>query len=352
MAKTADYGIGEFTYPRGWFMIAESSEATNKPTSLTYFGEEMVMYRGESGRVVLIEAYCPHMGTHFAKNETSYVVTTGKHIDGDGIRCPYHGWRFNPEGQCDDIPYSPAPIPKTACVKSWPTREWGGCIFMWYDPENGQPDYELPDLPEWEDPAWVNWKIDHLGVLECHPQEIIDNMTDKAHLGPIHGSKDMEYFENEINDHVIVQRLAAGHETLAEGVMYNDTWYTGPSILLSRMLGDHPSLMLITHTPVEDGVVRAWHALLVKSPNAEATEEDTAVARQYQEASRLAFLQDFEIWANKKPCLQIMQVVGDGPFGKARQWYKQFYNPREMAKGVQEKINGVYVTKGTSRDPF
>lgn len=352
MAKTADYNIGEYTYPRGWFMIAESAEATIKPTTVKYFGEEMVMYRGESGRVVLVEAYCPHMGTHLAKNETSYVVMEGEHIEGDSIRCPYHGWRFTPEGVCDEIPYSPAPIPEKACIKSWPTREWGGCIFMWYDPENMAPDYDLPELVEWEDEAWVNWKIDHLGELDCHPQEIIDNMADKAHLPPIHGSTNMEYFENEINDHIIIQRLAAGHKTLSDDVMYNDTWYTGPGILLSRMLGDHPSLMLITHTPIEDGVVRAWHALLVKSQNDVATDEDVVTARAYQESSRLAFLQDFEIWTHKRPCFQPMQVVGDGPFGKARIWYQQFYHPRDKAVEFQAKSNGNYVTKGTSRDPF
>ncbi len=345
MTTTQDYGLGEFTFPRGWFMVAESSEATGKPTALRYFGQDLVMYRGESGRVVVMEAYCPHMGTHLAKNETSYVVLDGKQIDGDGIRCPYHGWRFNADGKCDEIPYSPAPIPEKACIKSWPVAEWGGCVFVWNDEENGTPDYDLPALPEWEDAAWVNWQIDHLGVLNCHPQEIIDNITDKAHLAPIHGSQDMEYFESEFQDHVVRQRLAAGHRTLADDILYNDTWYTGPGILMSRMEGTFPSIMLITHTPVEDGTVRAWHALLVKT-------NDVEMARGYQDGSRQAFLQDFDIWAHKRPCLQIMQVVGDGPFGKARIWYQQFYNPRAKAKDFQARVNGKMITKGTKRDPW
>ncbi len=345
MATTKDYGLGEFTFPRGWFMVGESREATSKPASLRYFGQDLVMYRGNSGRVVVMEAYCPHMGTHLGNNETSYVVLDGQQIDGDGIRCPYHGWRFNADGKCDDIPYSPAPIPEKACIKSWPVEEWGGCIFVWNDEENGEPDFDMPPLPEWDDPDWVQWKPDHLGVLECHPQEIIDNITDKAHLGPIHGSSDMQYFESEFKDHIVRQRLAAGHRTLADDILYNDTWYTGPGILMSRMEGHHPSLMLITHTPVEDGTVRAWHALLVKADN-------EATAREYQEGSRLAFMQDFDIWANKRPCFQVMQVIGDGPFNKARQWYQQFYNPRSKAKNYQAKVNGTQITKGTKRDPW
>jgi len=69
MATTAEYGIGEFTFPRGWFMVGETKDATNKPIPLRYFGRDLIMYRGESGRVVVMDAYCPHMKTHLAKNE-------------------------------------------------------------------------------------------------------------------------------------------------------------------------------------------------------------------------------------------------------------------------------------------
>ena len=120
---------------------------------------------------------------------------------------------------------------------------------MWHDTEQGEPNFDPPELPQWEDPSWVNWKIDDLGELNQHPMEVIDNMADKAHLGPIHGSTNMEYFENEFNDHVLVQRLAAGHRTMSEAQMINDTWYTGPGILLSKIEGDYPSMMMISNTP-------------------------------------------------------------------------------------------------------
>jgi len=112
MATTAEYGIGEFTFPRGWFMVGESKDATHKPIPLRYFGRDLIMYRGESGRVVVMDAYCPHMKTHLAKNESSYIVMDGKQVEGDDIRCPYHAWKFGPDGMCNEIPYSPAPIPK------------------------------------------------------------------------------------------------------------------------------------------------------------------------------------------------------------------------------------------------
>jgi len=122
------------------------------------------------------------------------------------------------------------------------------------------------------------------------------------------------------------------------------TWYTGPGILMSRMWGHLPSIMMIAHTPVDDGVIRAWHSLMVKSPNDVATHRDVAMARAYQETSRQAFAQDFEIWANKRPAFTILQVPTDGPFHKGRIWYSQFYNPRAKAAEIQKRVNGVHAT--------
>lgn len=352
MAKTADYGLGEFTYPRGWFMIAVSEDLTDKPQGVRYFGRDLALYRGKSGRVVLLDAYCPHMGTHLAINTTSYVVRDHQHIEGDSIRCPYHAWRLGPDGKVNDIPYFNGPIPQAACVRSWRIEERYGCIWVWHDPENGEPDYDLPDIPMWRDPAWVHWSIDRLGTLNSHPQEVVDNIADFSHLSPIHGSR-VDYFENEFDGHIAKQRQGGGHRTLVEGAegFSTDTWYTGPAILLSRLVGHYETLMLITHTPVDDGVVKVWHGLLVKSPHTVANDADVAIARGYQEQARLAFAQDFEVWANKAPAFQVLQLPTDGPFAKARLWYKQFYNPRAKAVDYLSRLSGVYRIPGLPGAP-
>jgi 3-ketosteroid 9alpha-monooxygenase subunit A len=355
MATTQDYGLGTFTYPRGWFMIGRSEDATRKPLAVRYFGEDMVLYRGESGRAFLVGAYCPHMGTHLAKNSTSYVVVDNEHMEGDNIRCPYHGWRFGPDGRCNQIPYSPGAIPKAAKIKSWPLIERAGAVWVWYDPEEAEPDYELPAFEQYGAPGWVNWALRELGVLNCHPQEVVDNMADKAHLEPVHGSIDMVSFENRFEDHIIRQILTAGHKTLAAdggAAMTNDTWYTGPGILQSVMIGEHPSLMLITHTPTDDGLVKVWYGLCVKTGDSAPTQADHGTAKGYEEAGVAAFAQDFEIWANKRPCLTPMMVRGDGPFDKVRIWYKQFYNPRAQAATFQTRVNGSYITRGTKTAPW
>ncbi len=356
MATSKDYGLGEHTFPRGWFMIADSAKVDSKPQSLRFFGQDFALYRGASGRVVLLDAYCPHMGTHLACETTSFVVQDGR-VEGDSIRCPYHGWRFNADGKCDDIPYSDAPIPRAAKVKSWPVEERLGGVFVWHDPEGGEPEWAAPDLPEWQDKSWVQWQFDDLGTLACHPQEIIDNIADCSHLGPLHGST-VQFFENEFRGHLAIQRQGGGHRTLvsADGksaMLITDTVYHGPGVLLSHLTGMHDSIIFIAHTPIDDGVVHVWHALLVKAASGlpVANESDVVAARAYQQSALWSFAQDFGIWANKRPNLHGMYVSGDGPHRKARAWYKQFYNPRARKQEFLAEAEGVYSPQGMPGAP-
>jgi 3-ketosteroid 9alpha-monooxygenase subunit A len=357
MATTKEYRLGEFTYPRGWFMIAESTELdTYKPVAVRFFGKDFALYRGRAtGRVVLLDAYCPHMKTHLAApNTTSYVVIDGQgtNIEGDGLRCPYHAWRFGPDGKCDDIPYHQGQIPAAACVKSWQVVESLGAVWVWHDPEGGEPEWDHPSLPVWEDPAWVRPKWDHLGMLNQHPQEIVDNIGDYGHLRPIHGSR-VERFENEFKGIYAIQRQCGGHRTLVseDGVsqkLHTITTYHGPGLLVSHLTGMEEAYMLISHTPVDDGTIKVWHSMVIKSPSgaAVATKTDQIAAAQFQNTALQAFLQDIEVWNHKAPCFNGLFIPSDGAFMKARIWYKQFYNPRAKQREYQEQCEGVYVPNG------
>ena len=109
--------------------------------------------------------------------------------------------------------------------------------------------------------------------------------------------------------------------------------------------------MLICHTPVEDGVTRAWHALMVRAPHTPPTANDEANARAYAAASLAAFAQDFELWSTKRAALQVLRLPTDGPFGKARMWYRQFYNPRAEAQRFHERVDGVHRVRGMPAAP-
>lgn len=348
MATTKEYDLGEFTFPRGWFMVADSATVTREPRSIHFFGQDLALYRGESGRVVLLDAYCPHMRTNIACETTSFTALDGR-VEGDCIRCPYHGWRFGADGKCNEIPYSTQPIPRAAKLRAWPVAEALGAVFAWHDAEGGEPEWEAPALAEWDEAGWVRWVYDDLGTLNTHPQEIVDNIVDCSHLGPLHGQKPILFFENEFRGHLAIQRQGGSHRTLiGPGGKYpllvTDTTYHGPGILVAKLTGMQDAIMFIAHTPTDDGVVHVWHAALVKAPSgaAQPTEHDVAAARAYQAAMLTAFSQDFGIWGNKKPCLHGMYVSGDGPFQKERQWYRQFYNPRADREKYVKPVEGIH----------
>lgn len=351
MATTAQYKLGTFTFPRGWLMVARAADVTDKPEAIRMLGRDLVLYRGASGRAVLLDAYCPHMQAHFAAEQTSDAAA--RRIEGDAIRCPYHGWRFGPDGRCDHIPYHDGAIPPAAKVRAYPIEERFGCIFAWHDPEEGPPDHDLPDLPEWDDPQWTGREYDDLGTLPVHPQEIIDNLVDVRHFGPIHGQK-IAYFDSVFDGVVGRQLSGGGHETMTSehGVLDVDAFYTGPGLLLARFSGETDAVQIICHTPTEDGATQIWHGLMTRARNSPPTMQDLELHRQYREAGLAAFSQDFAIWRTKGPAFDILRLPGDGPFHRSRAWYRQFYNPRAQAADYQRRADGTHHSSGVAPAPL
>ncbi len=350
MATTAEYGLGEFTFPRGWLMVARASEVADAPTALRMLGRDLVIYRGASGRIVLLDGYCPHMQAHLAADQSS--AAAANRIEGDSIRCPYHSWRFGPDGKCDHIPYFDGPIPSAAKVRSYPVEERFGCVFAWHDPEQGAPDYELPSVPEWDDPQWIKGEYDDLGTLPVHPQEVIDNLVDTRHFGPIHGQH-LAYFDSVFDGVRGTQISGGGHETMTseDGVLNVEATYTGPGILIARYSGETEAAQIILHTPKEDGITQVWHGILTRARTSPPSPEDLTLRDGYHAAGLSAFSQDFAIWKTKGPAFQILRVPTDGPFHRSRTWYRQFYSPRSDAADFQRRANGVHHTSGMAAAP-
>ena len=345
-ATAAQYELGEFAFPRGWFVVAESAAIGRRPCNARYFGEDVVIFRGESGAVVMLEAYCPHMGTHLGKSTGSWTVVAGRHMEGDGIRCPFHGWRFGPDGKCDDIPYFDGPIPEKARLRSWPVQERYGFVFCWNDPEGLAPDMGLPDFPEWDDPAWLRWEgLHHVGDMNTHPIEVVDNTADVAHLDLLHGTHVFTY-ENEVDGPYLRQRQsAAGHKSGTDGYgggrMTTDVFYSGPGLLCARFL-ELELVQFIPHTPTDDGACRLWCANMCRSATGVPDAADRERLRRIDESLARGLGDDFEIWANKRPALKVMQIPTDGPFAQSRVWYSQFYNPRHRAPEILARVQGVH----------
>ena len=83
-------------YPNGWLPIIESQELKKgQIIPIHSLGHDLVIYRGISGVVYVLDAYCPHLGANLGVGGT---------VVGDEIKCPFHGWKFNSEGECTYVP--------------------------------------------------------------------------------------------------------------------------------------------------------------------------------------------------------------------------------------------------------
>ena len=139
-------------------------------------GRELVAFRGWDNTVRVLDAHCPHLGTNLGQ---------GARVVGATLECPFHGWRIDGQGRCAHIPYA-SKIPPGAQLRSWPVRECNGLVMMYYDAEGRAPDWELPVLDEYGSSEWTPFQIGPRAVLRTHPQELMENGVDTAHLGFLH----------------------------------------------------------------------------------------------------------------------------------------------------------------------
>ena len=347
MAKSAEYGLGAYAFPRGWFAVANAAEITRAPFNVHYFGQDMVLYRGASGRVVMLDAYCPHMGTHLGHGENSATTTSPSYLEEDNIRCPFHAWRFGADGVCNHIPYHAGPIPAKARLKSWPVEERHGVVFCWHDPEEQLPDYPVPEFPEWDDPQWLRWNgLEFLTDLN-HPIEIFDNMSDVAHLDHLHGGHVVGY-ENEVDGHLLHQRQTGVHAENSTPIGTHLTTlagYVGPGVAFGRFI-ELSAIQLICVTPIDDGTCRMWQAAMLKSPAGLDATQAAALRDRVSDTFGMGLLRDGEVWRTKRPALTPMQLTSDGPIGQSRIWYSQFYNPRAEAPAIVRRVQGKHYAQG------
>ena len=167
-------------YARGWHIVLFSQELqVGEVKQLHYFEQDLVAYRGQSGQVAILDAHCPHLGANLGSGE-------GR-VRGDNIACPFHGWTFNPQGQCVDIPYAKA-IPEKAvnALRGWPVLEKNGFIALWYEQGGEAPENYLPDITEWGPQGWGDW-VFYRSRIRARPCDIIENIVDSAHFSHVHG---------------------------------------------------------------------------------------------------------------------------------------------------------------------
>jgi phenylpropionate dioxygenase-like ring-hydroxylating dioxygenase large terminal subunit len=158
-----------------WYVAGWRHEFTREPMSRMLLGRPVVLYRRIDGSLVALEDRCVHRMAP---------LSLGR-VEGDDIRCLYHGFRFAADGQCNDIPGQEV-IPSRACVKSYPVAENGSWVWVWMgDP--AQADTSLiAQGKALDDPEWVlkTGQLDY----EANYELINDNLLDLTHLTFVHAA--------------------------------------------------------------------------------------------------------------------------------------------------------------------
>lgn len=316
---------GSPRYARGWHMVGWSDEfQSGAPVARDYFGMRLAFFRGEDGRMRCLEAFCPHLGAD---------LSAGKVI-GNDIQCPFHNWQYNGEGRCTHIPYSDK-IPSRARTRSFPTKEINDTVLIWFDPEGGEPEYDIPALDEYGaggwTPGWHRFRI----RIRTHAREVIENVVDKGHLLPIHGF-DVSHWLPVWNGHVTGELTWGKHTRLAADVQ-DDKLYVrnishGPAYQYTWQVQDSrqfDSLIITAWCPVDENTLEYWFGVIVKADSSVFTPEMlNAAAEGYCKSSYDAFMEDVYIWERKLYRPEPTLCANDGPIAKLRRWYQQFYTDR------------------------
>src|SRR5215207_10167007 len=181
-------------FRRFWLPVALSSELPGPdciPLRFRVLGEDLIAFRGTDGRVGLMDAYCPHRGApmFFGRNEE------------DGLRCVYHGWKFDVDGNCTDIPNAPEgeTFKKKIEAKAYPCMDKGDLIWAYLGPKD-----KKPPFPEFE---WTQLTADHRYVnkfrLECNYLQAMEGDYDPSHGRFLHSTLADQNIPNPLDPNAI-----------------------------------------------------------------------------------------------------------------------------------------------------
>jgi nitrite reductase/ring-hydroxylating ferredoxin subunit len=179
----------------------EVAEPDGPPVPVRLMGEELVAFRDTQGRLGLLAEHCAHRGTSltYGRNEEC------------GLRCIYHGWKYDVEGKVLDTPAEPpwSQFKNKVRQTAYPTHEAGGMVFAYLGPREKMPLF--PNYP------WTAAPLDHTYVtkslLECNWLQGLEGECDSAHLNFLHRFFSFEGAESRQRDEQLRYAAIPEYET-------------------------------------------------------------------------------------------------------------------------------------------
>jgi len=242
-------------------MSSELPEADCPPVRVKLLSERMIAFRDTAGKLGLTDEFCAHRGVSlwFGRNEEN------------GLRCPYHGWKYDTTGQCVDVPSEPieSGYCKKIKLKSYPLVERGGILWTYMGPPELQ-----PELPEFEF-AMVSPERRFISKRnqECNYLQAMEGGIDNSHVSFLHsgelehdplfkGAKGNKYMQDfQVKFEVVESEggLLIGARRNAENGNYywRITQWVMPCFTAIPPRGDHP---IHGHfwVPIDDETCWSW----------------------------------------------------------------------------------------------
>lgn len=316
-------------FPSSWYAAAFSHDLKQGHLLTKVFcGTEVILFRTKAGNAVMMEAYCPHLGAHFAH---------GGYIENDTVVCPFHAFCFDSSGKCVKTGYGTKPPPK-ARVRVWNVQEQHGVIFA-YHGENKSPNWKLPTT---DDTQWSAFKL-HEWRLKSHPQEIAENSVDIGHFTLVHGYSNVRIIKPLTTEGSLLKatygmmRPAPFGNKMVEIEFSIQQWGLGYALVDVHTLNyDMHSRHLVLPSPIDGtdiylriGVsVRKDLQLSKIHPILGIMSRKLLfplICSTYMKHFKHDVYDDFKIWQNKIHISLPRLAKGDGPIMQYRQWATQFY---------------------------
>ena len=256
-----------------WYVVASSKELGRSPQSLTLLGTPLVVFRREEGRPAVLLDRCPHRNVPLSMGR----------VVGPTIQCGYHGWRFDGEGRCTEVPgLCGDPSDKSAgrSVPAYATREQDGFVWVYATPdvEAEREPYRLPHAAD-KRYATVRQTLDLDGSLHAAAENALDvphtaflhrglfrgdsaRQTIEVEVRRYHDRVEAEYFGESRPEGLLGKVLAPGGGT----VRHVDRFILPCIAQVEYELGDSHLVATTALTPMADYRTRLFGAVEFKLP--------------------------------------------------------------------------------------
>jgi nitrite reductase/ring-hydroxylating ferredoxin subunit len=311
-----------FPIPFGWYQLGWPADvAVGEVKPIRYFGKHLIWWRDTNGAAHVQDAFCPHLGAHIGHG--------GKVVDCE-VACPFHGWRYGADGENTLIPYSERTNRK-AKLGTYPVLEINGLTMVWYHPEGVEPMWDVPEIPEFNDPDNFTEMVTRTYSIEAPWQDLAENGVDSAHFRYVHNTEEVPVLDSYETDGPVSKMRSTQKFPTPRGVVDGriDSDQYGPGFSIVRFSGIVDTYLMGCNVPISENSCEMRFNFCVRRLGDEgfnSTVGDAFVAevdRQVRE--------DKPIWENKAYLARPALADTDGPFTKFRKWAAQFY-----AEGVDQ----------------